>query len=47
VAPESKTAQINVLQDNSYRGTIFHSTALVSSGVIQGLSVSLSDVFAM
>jgi Uma2 family endonuclease len=46
VAPKSKTVQLNVLQDNSYRGTIFDSDALVSSEVIKGLSVFLKDVFA-
>jgi Uma2 family endonuclease len=46
VAPKSKTVQFNVLQGNSYRGTILASDALVSSEVVEGLSVSLKDVFA-
>jgi Uma2 family endonuclease len=46
VAPKSKTVLLNVLQGNSYRGTIFDTDALVSSAAIEGLSVSLKDVFA-
>jgi Uma2 family endonuclease len=46
VSPKYKTVQVNVLQDDSYRGTVFDSAALVSSGVIEGLAVTLSDVFA-
>ncbi|MDR1933943.1 MAG: Uma2 family endonuclease [Spirochaetales bacterium] len=46
VAPELKTLQIFELQDSAYRGRVYDSAATVSSKVLEGLSVSLSDVFA-
>jgi Uma2 family endonuclease len=46
VAPKSKTVQVFVLQDSAYTGTVYNSTATVSSKILPGLSVTLSDVFA-
>jgi Uma2 family endonuclease len=46
VAPELKTLQIFELQDGAYRGTVYDSAAVVSSKVLEGLSITLSDVFA-
>jgi Uma2 family endonuclease len=46
VAPESKTVQVFVLENNAYKGTVYNSTATVSSEVLAGLSVTLTDVFA-
>ncbi|MDR1900996.1 MAG: Uma2 family endonuclease [Treponema sp.] len=46
VAPELKILQVFELQDGVYRGTVYDSTATVSSKVLEGFSVTLSDVFA-
>jgi Uma2 family endonuclease len=46
VDPESKTAQVFVLRDGAYVGRIYDSGSSLTSAVIEGLSVSLSDVFA-
>jgi Uma2 family endonuclease len=46
VAPESKTVQSFVLQNGAYTGTIYDSVAILPSATLEGLSISLSDVFA-
>jgi Uma2 family endonuclease len=46
VAPESKTVQAFVLQNGSYRGTVYDSDAALPSAVLEGLSVTLPDIFA-
>ncbi|MDR2181889.1 MAG: Uma2 family endonuclease [Treponema sp.] len=46
VAPESKTVQVFVLQNGAYAGTVYDSGAVLSSAVLEGLSVTLGDVFA-
>jgi Uma2 family endonuclease len=46
VAPKSKTVQVFVLENNTYKGTVYNSTATVPSAVLPGLSVTLTDVFA-
>jgi Uma2 family endonuclease len=46
VAPKSKTVQAFVLQDGAYRGTVYDSGAVLPSAVLEGLSITLSDVFA-
>jgi Uma2 family endonuclease len=46
VAPESKTAQTFVLRNGGYAGKVYDSQAILPSAVIEGLSLTLSDVFA-
>jgi Uma2 family endonuclease len=46
VAPKSKTVQVFVLEDDAYKGTVYNSSATVSSKALAGLSVTLTDVFA-
>jgi Uma2 family endonuclease len=49
VEPKLKTVQVFELQDGAYRGTVYDSAATetaVPSKVLEGLSVTLSDVFA-
>jgi Uma2 family endonuclease len=52
VATESKTVQVFELQDGAYRGTVYDSAApgtavsAVPSKALEGLSVSLGDIFA-
>jgi Uma2 family endonuclease len=46
VAPESKTVQVFVLDNGAYKGTVYNSTATVSSQVLPGLSVTLTGVFS-
>jgi Uma2 family endonuclease len=46
VAPKSKTVQVFVLENGSYKGTVYRSSATVPSEVLAGLSVTLTDVFA-
>jgi Uma2 family endonuclease len=46
VAPASKTVQAFVLQDGAYRGITYDSGAVLPSAVLEGLSITLSDVFA-
>jgi Uma2 family endonuclease len=46
VAPASKTVQSFVLQNGLYTGTVYDSGAALPSVVLEGLSISLSDVFA-
>jgi Uma2 family endonuclease len=46
VAPKSKTVQVFVLENDAYKGTVYHSSATVPSEVLIGLSITLSDVFA-
>jgi Uma2 family endonuclease len=46
VEPKLKTLQVFELQDGAYRGTVYDSTAIVPSKVLDGLSVTLGDVFA-
>jgi Uma2 family endonuclease len=51
VAPQSKTVQVFELRDGSYRGTFYAAEgaapgAAVPSAVLEGLSISLSEVFA-
>jgi Uma2 family endonuclease len=46
VSPESKTVQSFVLQNGAYMGTVYDSGAVLPSSVLEGLSVTLRDVFA-
>jgi Uma2 family endonuclease len=46
VAPESKTVQSFVLRDGAYTGTVYDSGAALPSAVLEGLSITLADVFA-
>jgi Uma2 family endonuclease len=46
VEPGSKTVQTFVLENGAYRGTIYHSGAALSSVALEGLSITLHDVFA-
>jgi Uma2 family endonuclease len=45
VSPESKTVQSFVLQNGAYTGTVCDSGAL-SSAILEGLAITLADVFA-
>jgi Uma2 family endonuclease len=47
VAPESKTVQIFALQDSKYLGTVCDAASVVSSGILENFSISLSEVFAV
>jgi Uma2 family endonuclease len=44
--PQSETAQVFVLRDGAYVGRVYGSASPLSSAVIEGLSVTLGDVFA-
>jgi Uma2 family endonuclease len=46
VAPGSKTVQAFVLRDGAYAGTVYPAGALLPSAVLEGLSITLADVFA-
>ncbi|MDR2629559.1 MAG: Uma2 family endonuclease, partial [Spirochaetaceae bacterium] len=46
VEPKSKTVQSFVLQNNAYTGTVYESGATLPSAVIEGLSITLPDVFS-
>jgi Uma2 family endonuclease len=46
VAPESKTVQVFVLQNGAYAGKVYDSGGVLPSAVLEGLSITLSDVFA-
>ncbi|GHV94752.1 hypothetical protein AGMMS50293_10720 [Spirochaetia bacterium] len=46
VSPVYKTVQVFVLQDGEYRGKVYHADASVPSSVLEGLLVSLGEVFA-
>jgi Uma2 family endonuclease len=46
VAPSLKLVQSFVLQNNAFTGTVYKSTAALPSATLEGLSISLSDVFA-
>ncbi|MDR0669511.1 MAG: Uma2 family endonuclease [Treponema sp.] len=46
VSPESKTVQSFVLQNGAYMGTVYDSGAALPSAVLEGLSITLADVFA-
>jgi Uma2 family endonuclease len=46
LAPASKTVQAFVLQDGAYRGIVYDSGAALPSAVLEGLLITLSDVFA-
>jgi Uma2 family endonuclease len=46
VAPESKTVQSFVLRDGAYTGTVYDDAAILPSTVLEGLSITLGDVFA-
>jgi Uma2 family endonuclease len=46
VAPSSKAVQSFVLQNGAYTGTVYDSKAVLPSAILEGLSISLSDVFA-
>jgi Uma2 family endonuclease len=45
VAPKSNTVQVFILENNTYRGTVYNQTAQVPVHVLPGLSITLSDVF--
>jgi Uma2 family endonuclease len=44
--PKSKTLQSFVLQNNAYTGKVYDSGATLPSAVLEGLSITLADVFA-
>ena len=44
--PKSKTVQAFVLQNNAYMGTIYDSGAALPSAAIEGLVITLGDVFS-
>jgi Uma2 family endonuclease len=46
VAPQSKTVQVFVLQNGAYTGTVYDAGGVLPSAVLEGLSITLSDVFA-
>jgi Uma2 family endonuclease len=46
VAPESKTVQAFVLRNGAYEGTVYPANAALPSAVLEGLSITLADVFA-
>jgi Uma2 family endonuclease len=46
VSPESKTVQSFVSQNGAYTGTVYDSAAALPSAVLEGLSITLTDVFA-
>jgi Uma2 family endonuclease len=46
VAPKSKIIQSFVLENGAYRGTVYDSAAVLNSAVLEGLSITLNDVFA-
>ncbi|MDR1249618.1 MAG: Uma2 family endonuclease [Treponema sp.] len=46
VAPSSKTVQSFVLQNGAYTGTVYDSSVSLPSAALEGLSISLDDVFA-
>jgi Uma2 family endonuclease len=46
VAPESKTVQAFVLKNGTYIGTVYNSGAVLPSAALEGLSITLNDVFA-
>jgi Uma2 family endonuclease len=46
VAPESKTVQSFTLQNGAYMGKVYDSGAALPCATLEGLSISLSDVFA-
>jgi Uma2 family endonuclease len=46
VEPVSKTVQAFVLQNGAYTGKVYNSASLLPSAVLEGLSISLNDVFA-
>jgi Uma2 family endonuclease len=46
VAPLSKTVQAFVLQNGAYVGTVYDSGRVLPSAVLEGLAVTLNDVFA-
>jgi Uma2 family endonuclease len=46
VAPESKTVQSFILQAGAYTGTVYDSGAALPSVVLEGFSITLTDVFA-
>jgi Uma2 family endonuclease len=47
VAPESKTVQVFVLRNGAYTGTVYDADGVLPSAVLEGLSITLSDVFAL
>jgi Uma2 family endonuclease len=46
VAPGSKTVQVFVLRNGAYQGTVYPANARLPSAVLEGLAITLSDVFA-
>ena len=46
VAPESKTVQAFVLRDGAYTGMVYDAAAVLPSAILEGLSITLGDVFA-
>jgi Uma2 family endonuclease len=46
VAPESKTVQSFTLQNGAYVGRVYDSGAAISSAALEGLSISLNEIFA-
>ncbi|MDR0718464.1 MAG: Uma2 family endonuclease [Treponema sp.] len=46
VEPKSKTVQTFVLENGAYTGTVYNSGAILPSTALEGLSITLHDVFA-
>jgi Uma2 family endonuclease len=46
VDPKSKTVQSFVPQNDAYTGRVYDSGAALPSAVLEGLSITLRDVFA-
>jgi Uma2 family endonuclease len=46
VAPQSKTVQVFILQNGAYTGTVYDADGVLPSAVLEGLSITLRDVFA-
>jgi Uma2 family endonuclease len=46
VSPEHKVVQVNILENGIYRSAIYDAGAVLPVSVLEGLSITLSEVFA-
>jgi Uma2 family endonuclease len=46
VSPESKTVQVNLLEDGAYRGLTYKADAVLPVHVLKDLSITLGDLFS-